>query len=115
MGYFIMKLVPMIPLRGFDGHRAAYKSNSLLSIIKLCRSSFENLITQHNELFNIFVNLVEKQVEMDCPSCSCEFTCSEWDSGRCPKCGNHYLFSEECTYDYLECWMNIDWSRLSED
>ncbi len=110
-----MRLVPMIPLRGFDGHKAGFEFTSVKPIINQCRPSFEAFLIRYNEVYNTLLNLIQKSREMECPACNCEFSCTGWEDGGCPRCGNGYSFEENCTQDYSDCWTETHWERYRED
>ena len=112
-----MRLVPMIPLRGYDGHKAAFASFHTDVIKRASRSYFEFLIQRYDGLFQTFLDAQWEQGSTDvhCPACRCDFTTGRWESGSCPKCGNTFTFDERCTQDYSDCWQEVEWEHHSEN
>lgn len=108
-----MRLVPMIPLRGFDSHKAAFKMFAAAMISGICRPSFEWMIQRYNGLHQTILDSHWEQGSTDvhCPSCSCDFTTGRWESGACPRCGNKFTFEENCTQDYSDCWQETEWEH----
>ena len=50
-------------------------------------------------------------MEITCPVCETEFEADEWENGNCPKCDNEYYWTEDCTWDYSDCWTNLEWEK----
>ena len=44
-----------------------------------------------------------------CPKCDHKFEAETWNSGNCPNCQNEYIWDEQCTEDYSDCWTIILW------
>lgn len=47
--------------------------------------------------------------EQTCPRCFSTVEVNYIDCGECQLCGNEYFFFEECSEDFAECWMEIEW------
>jgi len=43
-----------------------------------------------------------------CPKCQHEFE-ANWDTDKCPKCNNRFIFDEQCTEDFSDCWTVVLW------
>ncbi len=50
-------------------------------------------------------------MEITCPKCKTEFEAEIWDSGNCPSCNNEYSWDEQCTEDYSDCWITLEWEK----
>lgn len=54
-------------------------------------------------------------VSTSCPFCENEFPVElDWDSGKCPHCGEEYYWEEYFTEDYSDSWATIYWQRWDE-
>lgn len=105
----------MIALRGFDGHKAAFLRRHTDVIQSACHSPFEAIIQRYNNTFRTFLGTEQWSTDVHCPACRCDFTTARWESGACPRCGNEFVFWENCTQDYSDCWQEVEWEYHSED
>lgn len=44
-----------------------------------------------------------------CPKCEHEFEGHAWESGKCPNCGNGYIWDELIAEDYSDSWAIVLW------
>lgn len=54
-------------------------------------------------------------MEVYCPFCEIEFEAERYEGGNCPQCNREYIWYEECTSDYSDCWDAIDWIEEDDD
>jgi hypothetical protein len=55
------------------------------------------------------------KVSLTCPFCETEFEGVEYENGKCPNCFETYYFGEECTSDYSDCWVVVEWDKLERE